>query len=110
MKGVDRLAFECVDFGEVLRLNTAMKQKQKVGEDTDTEKCAIMALEAVGEWADQGHPTRRPSRRRVDVLAISIRAGGILGADQACDQTTGGDLRVALETNSICHDVMTANQ
>ena len=35
--GIDHLAFECIDYGETLKLDTAMKKKLRAVEDTETK-------------------------------------------------------------------------
>ena len=99
--GIGRLAVECIVGGGILKINTALKKKLRVGEETKTKKCAIPALaEGVG-WAAQGKPKRRPSRRRVDVLACGIMLCEIIGAEQSFGQTTGVDLGLADDVGSF---------
>ena len=106
---VGLILFDCVDFGENLKLSTIPKQKLRIGEDVETKKCKLLALAAAVEWASHGQPKRCPARRRIDVLASGIRIDGILGAEQSYEQTVGIDSDTAREIQSICHDVMTAD-
>ena len=105
---IDNLPFGCIDFGGNLKLSTILKQQLRVGEDIETKKCTALAPAAGVEWESQGQPKRRPSRRRIDVMAIGLGVGEFPGAEQAMEQSMGDTRDVEVEIRSICHDALTA--
>ena len=106
---IGELSFDCIDFGEHLKLNTSLQKKLHVGGDIDAKKCTILALAAGVEWISQGQPRRCPSRQRIDLLARDIRMGEILGAAQAQEQSTDEETRSSWDIRAICHDISNAN-
>ena len=105
---VGNLAFTCIDFGENLKLSTILQKKLVAGEEIEQKKCTVLALAAGAEWVAQGRPKRFPARRRIDVLASSLRLGEFLNAEQAWEQAVDEPSEVAKEIRSICHDALTA--
>ena len=83
-------------------------EKLRVGEEIEQKKCTILALAAGAEWAAQGQPKRCPSRRRIDILASTLRLGEFLTAEQAWEQAAGETTEVSQGIRSIFHDALTA--
>ena len=106
---IGNLAFDCIDFGENLKLSTILKQKLRVGEDIATKKCTALALAAGVAWASQGQPERCPSRRRIDLMASGLRLDELSGAVQALEQAMGEPTEVAMGIRSLCHDAIPAD-
>ena len=105
---VGNLAFTSIDFGENLKLPTALQKKLVVGEEIEQKKCTILALSAGAERAAQWQPKRCTTRRRIDVLASNLRLGEFMNADHAWGQAADETSEVSKEIRSICHDALTA--
>ena len=105
---VGNLAFASIDFGENLKLPTALQKKLVIGEEIEQKKRTVLALAAGAEWAAQGQPKRCPDRRRIDVLASNLRLGEFLNAEQAWGQAADETSDVSKEIRPICHDALAA--
>ena len=58
----------------------------------------------------QGQPRRCPSRRRIDVLASTLRLGEYLNAEQTWEQSADETTEVSKEIRPICHDALTSGR
>ena len=70
---VGNLHFMAVDYGDQLRLTESLQLKLSTGETWERNQCAVIEYSAGIEWDAQGRPSRRPVRKRIEVIATQMR-------------------------------------